>query len=135
MSMQNPIADMIIRIKNALARQRVQVVMPASTLKTNIANVLKNEGYITDFSTLPGESGKSTLIIDLKYYQGNPVIGFIKQGSRPSLRRYVGYAAIPRFKGGMGTLIMSTSKGVMSGKQARELKQGGEILCYVACEG
>ena len=117
------------------SRQRTQVFMPASKLKANIAQVLKNEGYITDFSITSEESGKSTLAIDLKYYQGAPVIGFMKQGSRPSLRRYVGYDEIPRFKGGMGTLIMSTSKGVMSGKQARELKQGGEILCYVACEG
>ena len=133
MSMQNPTADMLIRIKNAQARRRTHVEMPASKLKTGIAHVLKDEGYINDFS-MSEVDGKPVLTIDLKYYQGVPVIGFMKQVSRPSLRRYVPYRDIPRFKGGLGTVIMSTPKGVVSGKQARHLKQGGEILCYVACE-
>lgn len=131
MSMSDPIADMLTRIRNAQRAQKVEVSIPASKLKASIAKVLKDEGYINDYSVV-GQANKSFLKISLKYYQGQPVISMLKRVSRPSLRRYNGKDDLPKVQGGMGVAIVSTSKGVMSDRQARAEGHGGEILCLVA---
>ncbi|RMH21035.1 MAG: 30S ribosomal protein S8 [Gammaproteobacteria bacterium] len=133
MSMSDQISDMLTRIRNAQAVNKKTVAMPASKIKTNIAKVLKDEGYITDFSVKQADdSNKSSMEIELKYYQGQPVIREIKRASRPGLRIYRGKDEIPEVLDGLGIAIVSTSKGVMSGKQAKSLNQGGEIICYVS---
>lgn len=133
MSMSDQISDMLTRIRNAQAVNKRTVAMPASKIKTNIAKVLKDEGYITDFSVKQADdSNKSSMEIELKYYQGQPVIREIKRASRPGLRIYRGKDEIPEVLDGLGIAIVSTSKGVMSGKQAKSLNQGGEIICYVS---
>jgi small subunit ribosomal protein S8 len=129
--MTDPIADLLTRIRNGQAANKVEVSMPSSTLKCAIANVLKDEGYIADFSTAD-EDGKPVLTITLKYYEGKPVIEMIRRSSRPGLRLYKGKGELPSIQNGLGVAIISTSKGVMSDRQARAAGEGGEILCVVS---
>ena len=129
--MTDPIADLLTRIRNGQSANKVEVSMPSSTLKCAIAQVLKDEGYINDFSTAD-EDGKVTLTITLKYHNGTPVIEKIQRSSRPGLRLYKGKDDIPRIQNGLGVAIVSTSKGVMSDRQARAAGEGGEILCVVS---
>jgi len=131
MSMSDPVADMLTRIRNAQLSEKKSVVMPASKLKTAIANVLKDEGYIEDFGTRERE-GKPLLEINLKYYAGKPVIEKIERISRPGLRIYKPSRDIPNVMNGLGIAIVSTSKGVMTDRKARGLGVGGEVLCIVA---
>ena len=131
MSMTDPIADMLVRIKNALAVGKPQVSMPASKMKLAIATVLKSEGYIGDFR-VNGEAAKAKLEISLKYYEGKPVIEKLQRVSRSGLRQYRGKDAIPKVLGGLGVAIISTSKGIMTDTQARHQGVGGEVLCFVA---
>ena len=131
MTMSDPISDMLTRIRNAQGSEKQSVAMPASRLKTSIAQVLKDEGYIEDFALRENE-GKPQLEISLKYYAGKPVIEKLERVSRPGLRIYRGKTEIPKIQGGMGTAIVSTPKGVMTDKQARAIGQGGEVLCIVA---
>ena len=131
MSMTDPIADMLTRIRNAQAVRKTVVAMPASKVKKAIAQVLKDEGYIDGFA-IKGESGKSELEIALKYYAGRPVIERIERVSRPGLRVYKGSGAIPQVMNGLGVAIVTTSKGVMTDRKARATGIGGEVLCYVA---
>lgn len=130
MTMQDPIADLLTRIRNAQAVTKKEVVMPWSTLKGSIANVLKEEGFIVDWEEI--KSTKPELKITLKYFEGRPVIDTLERVSRPGLRIYKGKDAIPKVKNGLGVAIVSTSQGVMSDRAARRLGQGGEILCYVS---
>lgn len=130
MSMQDPIADMYTRIRNAQSVMKKEVNMPLSKLKVAIAGVLKDEGFIADFESTTQE-GKPSLNVVLKYYEGKPVIANIKSVSRPGLRTYKGKSDMPKVKNGLGIAIVSTSKGVMSGREARRQGLGGEILCYV----
>src|SRR5262245_15464342 len=123
MNIQDPISDMLTRIRNAQAVAKKEVHMPSSKLKQAIAEVLKNEGYIADFETVTNGS-KVTLVIFLKYYQGAPVISHLKRASRPGLRQYKGKHDLPKVQNGLGIAIMSTSKGVMTDKQARATGQG-----------
>ncbi len=129
--MTDPIADLLTRIRNGQSANKVEVSMPSSTLKCAIAQVLKDEGYINDFSTAD-EDGKMVLTVTLKYHNGTPVIEMIQRSSRPGLRLYKGKDDIPRIQNGLGVAIVSTSKGVMSDRQARAAGEGGEILCVVS---
>jgi small subunit ribosomal protein S8 len=129
MSLQDPVSDMLTRVRNAQRATKVSVSMPSSTQKENIAKVLKDEGYITDFS-VSGET-KKVLSIDLKYFQGKPVIEEIKRVSRPGLRIFKSKDELPSVNGGLGIAIISTSKGVMTEKQARATGNGGEVICTV----
>jgi len=131
MSMSDPIADMLTRIRNAQAVDKAVVTMPSSKIKIAIAQVLKDEGYIDGFS-VKSESGKSELEIGLKYYAGRPVIERIERVSRPGLRIYKGRDAIPQVMNGLGVAIVTTPKGVMTDRKARQTGVGGEVLCYVA---
>lgn len=131
MSMSDPIADLLTRIRNAQSRNRVSVTMPASKVKAAIASVLKDEGYITDFSTSDG-GGKPELTVTLKYYQGKPVIDDLRRVSRPGLRIYKGKDELPKVRGGLGVAVVSTSKGLMTDRAARAAGYGGEILFYVS---
>ena len=131
MSMSDPIADMLTRIRNAQAVEKASVVMPSSKLKVAIAKVLKDEGYIDEFAVTE-QGGKSTLTIGLKYYAGRPVIERIERVSRPGLRVYKGRDAIPQVMNGLGVAIVTTPKGVMTDRKARASGVGGEVLCYVA---
>ena len=131
MSMTDPIADMLVRIKNALAVGKPQVSMPASKMKLAIANVLKSEGYIGEFR-VNGEGAQAKLEISLKYYEGKPVIETLKRVSRSGLRHYRGKDALPKVLHGLGVAIISTSKGIMTDSQARQQGVGGEVLCIVA---
>jgi small subunit ribosomal protein S8 len=131
MSMSDPIADMLTRIRNAQMVNKLTVAMPASKVKTAIANVLKDEGYIDDFS-VDSTDGKLTLNISLKYYAGSPVIEKIERVSKPGLRIYKGSQNIPKVMNGLGVTIMSTSKGVMTDRKAQAAGIGGEVLCVVA---
>jgi len=131
MSMSDPIADMLTRIRNAQAVDKTTVTMPSSKIKTAIAQVLKDEGYIDGFS-VRAEGSKSELEIALKYYAGKPVIERIERVSRPGLRVYKGRAAIPQVMNGLGVAIVTTPKGVMTDRKARQTGVGGEVLCYVA---
>jgi small subunit ribosomal protein S8 len=131
MSMTDPIADLLTRIRNGQSARKTSVTVAASKLKTAILKVLKDEGYIANFS-LGQDDGKPFLTIDLKYYEGRPVIDRIERVSRPGLRIYRGKSEIPRVLGGMGTVIVSTPKGVMTDKAAQAIGQGGEVLCIVA---
>ena len=131
MSMTDPIADLLTRIRNAQTARKSEVSMSSSKVKTAIARVLKDEGYVEDFR-LDNEGGKPTLTIGLKYYEGKPVIDRLERVSRPGLRIYRGKDELPKVLGGMGTVIVSTPKGVMTDKQARSIGQGGEVLCIVA---
>ena len=131
MSMSDPIADMLTRIRNAQAVDKAAVTMPSSKLKVAIAQVLKDEGYIDGFA-VQNESGKNELNISLKYYAGRPVIERIERVSRPGLRIYKGRDAIPQVMNGLGVAIVTTPKGVMTDRKARQTGVGGEVLCYVA---
>ncbi len=131
MSMTDPIADMLTRIRNGLHANKAAVAMPSSKVKKALCQVLKDEGYISDFS-VQDIDGKSTLSVELKYYQGAPVIDMIKRVSRPGLRIYKGKDDLPKVMGGLGVAIVSTSKGVMTDRAARKAGLGGEIICKVS---
>jgi len=131
MSMSDPIADMLTRIRNAQSVEKAAVTMPSSKLKVAIAQVLKDEGYIDGFK-VNADGAKSELEIALKYYAGRPVIERIERVSRPGLRIYKGRAAIPQVMNGLGVAIVTTPKGVMTDRKARQTGVGGEVLCYVA---
>ena len=131
MSMTDPIADMLTRIRNAQMVEKAAVTMPASKLKVSIAEVLNSEGYIDDFAVLEND-GKAQLDIALKYYAGRPVIERIERVSRPGLRVYKGKDDLPRVLNGLGVAIVSTPKGVMTDRKARASNVGGEVLCIVA---
>jgi len=130
MSMQAPIADMLTRFRTGQMAGKTSVSMPSSKLKVAIANVLADEGYVAG-SSVEENGAKRTLTIDLKYYEGRPVIEEIQRASRPSLRSYAGKDAIPSVRSGLGVSIVSTSKGVMSDRAARKAGVGGEVLCTV----
>ena len=131
MSMTDPIADMLTRIRNAQLIRKTSVNMPSSKLKTAIAQVLKDEGYIESFAVREN-SGKPDLEISLKYYAGEPVIEKIERVSRPGLRIYRGRDDVPKVMNGLGVAIISTSRGVMTDRKARATGVGGEVLCIVA---
>lgn len=131
MSMSDPIADMLTRIRNAQSVEKAVVTMPSSKLKVAIAQVLQDEGYIDGFS-VRADGGKSELEISLKYYAGRPVIERIERVSRPGLRIYKGRNEIPQVMNGLGVAIVTTPKGVMTDRKARANGVGGEVLCYVA---
>ncbi len=131
MSMSDPIADMLTRIRNAQAVEKAVVAMPSSKVKVAIAKVLKDEGYIEDFA-IRGEAGKPELELQLKYYAGRPVIERIERVSKPGLRIYKGAEELPRVMNGLGVAIVSTSSGVMTDRHARAKGVGGEVLCVVA---
>ncbi len=131
MSMSDPIADMLTRIRNAQLAEKLSVAMPSSRVKASIAQVLKDEGYIEDFKVRE-EDGKATLEVALKYYAGEPVIEKIERVSRPGLRIYKGRDDIPKIMNGLGIAIVSTSRGVMTDRKARATGIGGEVLCIVA---
>jgi small subunit ribosomal protein S8 len=130
MSMQDPLSDMLTRIRNAQMAGKPAVEMPGSKLKAAVAQVLKEEGYIADFNAT-AESGKPRLSIQLKYFDGKPVIGEIDRISRPGLRSYAGKDELPSVRGGLGVAIVSTSRGVMTDRAARAAGVGGEVLCTV----
>ncbi|MYM65162.1 30S ribosomal protein S8 [Pseudomaricurvus sp. HS19] len=129
MSMQDPLADMLTRIRNAQQVGKFEVAMPSSKLKVNVARVLKDEGYIVDFAV--SEDVQPQLNIELKYFEGKPVIEELDRVSRPGLRSYAGKDALPSVRGGLGIAIVSTSKGVMTDRAARAQGVGGEVLCTV----
>ena len=131
MSMSDPIADMLTRIRNAQGVEKTEVVMPASKLKVAIAGVLKDEGYIDGFEVNPN-SGKPELRIGLKYYAGRPVIERLERVSRPGLRIYKSRNDLPQVMNGLGVAIVSTSRGVMTDRKARTQGVGGEVICIVA---
>ena len=131
MSMTDPISDMLTRIRNGQKARKVSVRMPASKMKIAVARVLKDEGYIADYSTTE-DGGKAELTVELKYYEGKPVIENVKRISKPGLRIYRGKEELPKVLGGLGIAIVSTSAGVMSDRQAREQGIGGEVLCVVS---
>ena len=131
MSMSDPISDMLTRIRNSLLRFKHDVRIPSSKLKVAIANILKQEGYIKDFRVEKNDK-RTTLIIELKYFKGKPVIESMKRVSKPSLRSYKSVNELPKVMGGLGIAIISTAKGVMTDKSAREHGVGGEVLCYVS---
>lgn len=130
MSMQDPIADMFTRIRNGQSANKISVTMPSSKLKTAIAAVLKQEGYIADFSVTEGP--KAELEIALRYFEGKPVVETIQRVSRPGLRIYKKKDELPKILDGLGVAIVSTSKGLMSDRAARKAGMGGEIIGYVA---
>ena len=129
MSMQDPISDMLTRIRNAQGRRKTTVTMPASKIKQAICRVLEDEGYILGFEVT--ESAKPEMTVSLKYYNGRPVIEEIKRVSRPGLRNYKGQQDVPQVRGGLGVAIVSTNKGVMTDRAARAAGVGGEVLCTV----
>jgi small subunit ribosomal protein S8 len=131
MSMSDPIADMLTRIRNAQMVEKVSVAMPSSKVKVAIAQVLKDEGYIDDFA-VKADGAKSELNIALKYYAGRPVIERLERVSKPGLRVYRGRNEIPQVMNGLGVAIVSTPKGVMTDRKARANGVGGEVICYVA---
>jgi small subunit ribosomal protein S8 len=130
MSMTDPVADMLTRIRNGQTARRVSVSMPASKQKLAIAKVLEQEGYVTSVSTDDGD-GKKTMTIELKYYQDRPVIERLERVSRPGLRIYKRAKDLPVVQGGLGVAIVSTSQGVMTNRRARSEGHGGEVLCIV----
>lgn len=131
MSMTDPIADFLTRIRNGQQARKKQVAVPSSKVKEAIAAVLKDEGYISEFSVV-ADGAKKTLTVSLKYFEGKPVIERIERVSRPSLRVYKGKDELPKVLGGLGVAIVSTPGGVVSDRRAREAGQGGEVLCIVA---
>lgn len=130
MSLQDPISDMLTRIRNAQSVKKAEVQMGYSKQKNAIAKLLKDEGYISDYKNIDVD-GKPTLSIELKYYQGVPVIAELKRVSRPGLRQYKSKRDLPKIQNGLGVAIVSTSKGLMTDKNARASGHGGEVLCYV----
>lgn len=131
MSMSDPIADMLTRIRNGQSANKVSVRMPSSKMKQAVAKVLQQEGYISSFS-VDSEEGKPTMVVELKYFQGKPVIESLQRVSRPGLRVYKGKDELPKVRGGLGVAIISTSQGVMSDRAARSAGQGGEVIAFVA---
>ena len=129
MSMQDPLADMLTRIRNAQMAEKAVVSMPSSTLKVAVAKVLKGEGYTADFQI--SSEVKPQLTIELKYFEGRPVIEEVKRVSRPGLRQYKAVEDLPKVRGGLGVSIVSTNKGVMTDRAARAAGIGGEVLCTV----
>lgn len=129
--MTDPIADMLTRIRNGQRAGKVSVSMPSSKLKSSVAQVLQDEGFISGFST-EDDGGKAVLSVELKYYDGQPVIESLKRISRPGLRIYKANDELPKVQGGLGVAIVSTSRGVMSDRAARAAGEGGEVLCYVS---
>lgn len=130
MSMQDPISDMLTRIRNASSAFLKETAIPHSKMKAAIANVLKEEGYIEECSE-KGEGTKKAIIVRLKYYKKKPVIEGIKRISKPSCRIYCGLSDIPKVRGGLGTVVLSTPNGIVSDKKAKELNVGGEVICYI----
>ena len=130
MSMTDPIADMLTRIRNGQKARMVSVVMPSSSMKVAVAKVLKDEGYITDFETAD-DGSKKKLTVELKYFEGTPVIEKVRRISKPGLRIYRGKDELPKVLGGLGVAVVSTSAGVMSDREAREKGIGGEVICVV----
>ena len=130
MSMSDPISDLLTRIRNGQRSGKVEVSMPASKLKRAVTEVLKNEGYVEDYRVDEG-GAKPTLTVQLKYYEGRPVIERIERVSRPGLRIFRGKGELPKVRGGLGVAIVSTSRGVMSDREARAGGHGGEVLCVV----
>ena len=131
MSMTDPVADMLTRIRNACGSKHRRVDMPASKLKVEIARLLKDANFIQDFRTLEDEQGRRTLRVVLKYASGQPVIREMQRVSTPGLRKYVGVSEIPRVRNGLGVAILSTSQGLMTDRQARQARTGGELLALV----
>ena len=131
MSMTDPIADMLTRLRNGQSANKAEVSMPSSKIKVEIAKVLKDEGYIDSYA-VNDEDGKAVLNVQLRYYQGAPVIDKIKRVSRPGLRIFKGKGELPRVNGGLGIAIISTSKGVMTDQAARNAGEGGEVICTVS---
>ena len=131
MSMTDPIGDMLTRIRNAQKDQKTKVVMPSSRVKAAIAGLLKAEGYVSDFS-VARDGAKSALTIELKYFQGRPVINHIRRVSRPGLRIYMARDQIPKVMGGLGIAVVSTSAGIMTDRAARAAGHGGEVICVVS---
>lgn len=131
MSMQDPISDMLTRVRNAQMAGKPSVAMPSSTLKVAVADVLEQEGFVASHSVEKTDDGKANLSIELKYFDGKPVIVEIDRVSRPGLRSYSGKGALPTVRGGLGMAIVSTSKGVMTDRAARAAGIGGEVLCTV----
>ncbi len=131
MSMNDPISDMLTRIRNGQKARKVSVSMPASTVKEAVASVLQDEGYITGYES-SGEGAEKTLSVELKYFEGTPVIEKVQRVSKPGLRIYRGKDELPKVLGGLGIAIVSTSAGVMSDRQAREKGIGGEVICVVS---
>lgn len=131
MSMQDPIADMLTRIRNGQARAKTEVTMPFSKVKEAIAKVLVSEGYVLN-TEVSGDSATKKLTVSLKYYDGRPVIEEIRRVSRPGLRIYAAKDELPKVKGGLGVAIVSTCQGIMTGQQAKSLGIGGEVICSVA---
>ena len=132
MSTSDPVADLCVRIMNAQAAGKTETRMPSSKLKVAIANVLKDEGYISDCGVVSNAAGLPELVVQIKYFQGEPVIEKLERVSKPGRRIYRGKQKIPTVLGGLGVSIVSTSKGVMSDKKARSIGEGGEVLCLVA---
>ncbi|MFO6368975.1 30S ribosomal protein S8 [Pseudomonas aeruginosa] len=130
MSMQDPLADMLTRIRNAQMAEKTVVSMPSSKLKAAVAKVLKDEGYIADFQI--SSEVKPQLSIELKYFEGKPVIEEVKRISRPGLRQYKSVEQLPKVRGGLGVSIVSTNKGVMTDRAARAAGVGGEVLCHAS---
>lgn len=131
MSMTDPISDFLTRIRNGQSSGKADISCPVSKVKLAIARVLKDEGYIEDFAVAE-DAGKPAMRVQLKYYEGRPVIDRLERVSKPGLRVYKGKDDLPTILGGMGTVIVSTSKGVMTGRQARDAGHGGEVLCIVS---
>ena len=131
MSMTDPIADMLTRIRNAVGSKHRRVDMPASRMKIEIARLLKESHFITDYKTLENADGKKVLRVALKYAGGTPVIRELKRVSSPGLRQYVGASKIPRVRNGLGVAILSTSKGLMTDREARAQRTGGELLAII----
>lgn len=131
MTIMDPIADMLTRVRNAQGRRYVDVVMPSSTLKVAVAEVLKNEGFISGYAVADAD-GRRVLTVNLKYVEGKPAIRTLRRASRPGLRMYRGKDELPRVLGGYGVAIVSTPQGVMSDRAARRAGVGGEVLCLVS---
>ena len=131
MSLSDPIGDMIVRIKNAQVRNHKKIELPSSNFKVNIADVLKNEGFIIDYKINKKESNKADLMINLKYHSGSPVISAIERVSKPGRRIFSSAQSLPKINNGLGIAIISTPKGVMTDIDARKQKLGGEIICKV----
>ena len=131
MNLNDPIGDMITRIRNAQSRTKSKVSTPGSKLRKSVLDVLKSEGYIRDYSTLQRSDGRTEFEIELKYFDGAPVIRVIERVSKPGRRIYARKDRMPRVLGGMGTAIMSTSSGVMTSRSAEQKGVGGEVICFV----
>ena len=129
MSMQDPVSDMLTRIRNAHERSKYEVSIPSSRLKVSIAKVLEEEGYIAGYDV--SEGSKPSLLVKLKYFEGKPVIAELERISKPSLRQYKSSTELPKVRGGLGIAVISTSKGVMTDRSARAVGIGGEVLCTV----